>query len=477
MEVLDKRWNTVSMKTVCNGSRDNDNDKSPSILVYSTELSPASENVLAATLSSTPPPPPSQQRPVGPVPPAEPIDVLGELLTPPSPRPQQLQSASAAVHTAASAYRRDGGSSFGTNGSGSAGVLGEDLPDYEGSGEETDSDQEMASPRSTAARVAQTEAKALDTTAKLQSLLAQRHGVMNGAAAGGMDVATEDLQESFAPSKTSQRQSVARQKIPPSSPAEPSSVSPPAPLPAPAASQLPVQECVAAPEVAAAEADAVTAAAVPLRSSAGVEAVGGLAVAPPPPPGWSQLLAVPTPSSSQAPLPSMATAVSGAEPFSPSAEGWSLQPAGAQPPLPASAPPLPSPPPPPPLPSSGPPRSAGSARRTSGASNAEMEFIPLGRSSSGGGAKTSPGTRRVVRGGVKVAGTGKKSFLFSDEEQKALGNVSRKAKGKSGTVPAVKTKIKVKKPGAGAKPKVAKMFTDEGRASAKKVCIFTARDV
>lgn len=424
------------------------------------------------------------------MPPSQGIDLLGELMRP-KPRSLQLQSASAAVHTAASAYRRrDGASSFGGNGSGSAGVLGQDLPDYEGSGEETDSDQETVSPRSSAARVAQTEARALDSTAKLQSLLAQRDGVMNGAAAGtapsghgvagvervevgagtakgtregdnDMDVATEDLQESSAPAKRSQRQSVAQQKNTPSSPAQPPSVSSWARLPASDASQRPVQDLSVSPEAAAAETDAATAAAVPPPPPAGGEAVGGLVVATHVPPPDA-------PPSSQA-------AISEAEPFSPAAEGWPLQAAGAQLPLPASAPPTlrsppPPPPPPPPLPSPDPPRSAGPTSRLSGASNAEMEFIPLGRSSSGGGATASPGTRRAVGAGLKVASAGKKSFLFSDEEQKALRNVSHKAKGKSGTGTVAKTKIKVKKPAGGAKPKVATLFADAGRASVTKVC-------
>lgn len=404
------------------------------------------------------------------MPPAEPIaDFLGELLVNRKASSPQLQSASAAVHTAATAYcRRDVASSFRASGSGSA--------DYEDSGEETDSDQDTASLRSSAARVSQAEAKALESTAKLQSLLAQRDGVVNGEAAGtvrsaqgragvereqagtgtakGMDVATEYWQEGSAPSKRSQHQTRA------------------APSP-------PMQEPMAAPEPAAPEAGAATAAAVPLPPSAGAEAAGSLAVAPPlPTPDSSQLLGVPTPSSSQAPLPPMATANLVAEPFSPAAEGWSLQSAGTQPPLPASTlsrPPPPLPlsllprPPPPPLPSPGLPRSAGPTGRMSGASDAEIEFIPLGRSSSAGGAKVSPGARRAGGAAVKVAGTGKKSFLFSDEEQKALGNASGKGKGKPGKVSAVKTKIKVKKPGAAAKPKVADVFTDEHRASATKV--------
>lgn len=72
-----------------------------------------------------------------------------------------------------------------------------------------------------------------------------------------------------------------------------------------------------------------------------------------------------------------------------------------------------------------------------------------------------------------MAGTGKKSFLYSDEEQKAMGGASRRAgqaKGKSGDLPAVRTKVKGRKLGAGAKPKVATLFTDEGQAVAKKVC-------
>lgn len=367
------------------------------------------------------------------MPPADAIDFLGDLIHKRC-SPHQLQSASAAVHTAASAYsRRDAASSFRADGGGGAGVLGKDFLDCEGSGEETDSDQGTASPRSAAARLAQTEAKALDTTANLRSLLAERDGVMTGAA--------------------------------------------------PAASRPPVQERMAAPEAAAPEAHAATATAVSLPPTAGVESAGGLAVAPPLPlPDLSLPLTVPAPSSSQASLPPMAAAKSGAEAFSPTVEGWSLQSAGAQPPLPASAPSLPPPPfsppppPPPPPPSSGLPRSAGPASRVLGASDAEIEFIPLGRSSSGGGEKASPGPRRAVGAGVKVASTGKRSFFFSNEEQRrAAENAPGKGKAKFGTVPAVKTKIKVKKPRAGTKPKVAAAFSEEHQASLAKVRYFGDR--
>lgn len=451
-----------------------------------SSLTPDPKIVLAATLYSTYPP---RQRPAAPAPPAHRIDLLGELIHG-KPSPLQLHLASAAVHSAASAYRRRDGAS---DGSGSAGALGEELPDYEGSGDETDSDQEMASPRSSAARVARIEAKALATTTELQSLLAQRDGVMRGAAAdtarsgqggsevgrpeaetgtakgsrdggGCMDVAAEELQESSAPSKKSQLQSVARKQTPPLSPAKTPSASPQAPLPSPAASRPPVQGRMAAPEAA----NAVTGA------TAGFE---GLAVAPPLPPSGSSQLSVPTPSHPQAPSLPMETIVLGSDPFCLAARGRSLQPSGV---LPGSAPPLPPPPlpssprrpppPPPPMPFSGTPRSAGPAGRKIGASDAEIEFIPLGRSSSGGGDRASPGAHCAAGAGAKVAGTGKKSFLFSDEEQKTLGNASLKAKRKSGMVPKAKTKIKVKKPGAGAKPKVATVFTDEAQPSIAKVC-------
>lgn len=69
-----------------------------------------------------------------------------------------------------------------------------------------------------------------------------------------------------------------------------------------------------------------------------------------------------------------------------------------------------------------------------------------------------------------MAGTGKKSFFFSDQEvKKAQESASGKGKKKSGMAPAVKTKIKVKKLGAGTKPKVAAAFTDEHRAPLTKV--------
>lgn len=458
--------------------------------------------LLIAALSCARPP---RQRPLGPAPPPQPMDLLGQLIHQ-RPRSLQVQSASPAVSTAASAYRRNGVFSSGSHGSGSAGVLGEDLSDYEGSGDETDSDQERASPRSSAAKVAQIEAKTLDTTARLQSLMAQRDVVMNGAAPataphgeGGerveekagterndgrdwdsdMDMATEDLQESFPPPRRSQRQSIGRQKPPLASPGKSRSLPPAVHLPAPPSQQKPAT---------APEANATTAAAVPLPPSTGIElsvpeeAAEDLAVAPALLPSQApQLLAAPTPSSSHAPLPSMVAAVPGAERFSPCAEGWSLTAAGAQPPLPLSVPPLPPPPlpspplpspPPPPLPSPGPRRSSGAAGRMSGASNADVEFIPLGRSSSGGGGKASPESGRATGAGAKVAGTGKKSFLYSDEEQKAMGDASRgagKAKEKSGAIPAVRTKVKGRKLGVGAKPKVATLFTDDGQAAAKKV--------
>ena len=416
------------------------------------------------------------------------------------------------MFTAASAYRRDGGSSSGANGS--AGVLGEDLPDYEGSGDETDSDHELASPRSTAARVAQSEAKALDTTAKLQQLMAQRDGVMNGTApataasgqggagetAGGggraeaksgssrddgrdwdsdMDVATEDLQESFPPPRRSKRQSVA-QKPSSSTPGKPPSVSPVAPPPTPRASQPAPKEMVVGPEGGTTGANAVATAAVPQPYSTGVKHVGELAVAPPLPPSDdpSQPLADTTPSSPYPPVPSMTAAVASTQPPPPGPPTPQLPvPAAAPPPPPPPSSLLLPPPPPPPLPSLGPgKKSAGVAGRTSGESNAEIEFIPLGRSPRARGGKVSPGTGRAAVGtGAKVAGTGRKSFLFSDEEQKALGSASRgagKAKGKSKAIPAARPKIKGKKLATAAvKPKVAGVFTDEGQAAAtRKVC-------
>lgn len=437
------------------------------------------------------------------------MDLLGQLIHQ-RPRTLQVQSVSPAVSTAASAYRRNGVFSSGANAGGGTGVLGQDLPDYEGSGEETDSDQERASPRSSAAKVAQIEAKTLDTT-RPQSLIAQRDVVMNGvapatAAAGGggeraeekagtetndgrdwdsdMDMAMEDLQESFPPPRRSHRHSVGRQKPPPSSSGKLRSMPPAVHPPAPASLQKPATP----PEVSA-----TTAAAVSLPPSTGtevsvpLEAARDLAVAPALLPSQRpQLLATPTQSSSHAPLPSMVPAVAGAEPFSPSAEGWSLAPAGAQPPLPLSSPPLPPPPlppprlppsplpssPPPPLPSPDPPRSAGATGRMSGVSNAEMEFIPLGRSSSGARGKASPERGSATVAGAKVAGTGKKSFLFSDKEQKAMEGASRgagQAKGKPGDLPAVRARVKGKKLGPGAKPKVATLFTDEGQAGVNKV--------
>lgn len=73
---------------------------------------------------------------------------------------------------------------------------------------------------------------------------------------------------------------------------------------------------------------------------------------------------------------------------------------------------------------------------------------------------------RVKGVGSKAAGTGKRSYLFSEEEQRAMGSAAGsggKAKGKSGYIPSVRAKVKGKKLGAAAKPTVASLFTAEGQ--------------
>lgn len=80
---------------------------------------------------------------------------------------------------------------------------------------------------------------------------------------------------------------------------------------------------------------------------------------------------------------------------------------------------------------------------------------------------------RLKGAGSKAAGTGKRSYLFSEEEQRAMGSAAGsggKGKGKPGSIPSVRAKVKGKKLGGGAaKPTVATVFTAEGQV-VQKVC-------
>lgn len=89
-----------------------------------------------------------------------------------------------------------------------------------------------------------------------------------------------------------------------------------------------------------------------------------------------------------------------------------------------------------------------------------------------GRTKVASETGRLKGAGSKAAGTGKRSYLFSEEEQRAMGSAAGsggKAKGKSGYIPSVRAKIKGKKLGAAAKPTVASLFAAEGQV-VQKVC-------
>lgn len=111
-------------------------------------------------------------------------------------------------------------------------------------------------------------------------------------------------------------------------------------------------------------------------------------------------------------------------------------------------------------------------------SPAAVELIPLGRTMVGARAKAhDPITLRPST--TKAAGTGKKSILFSVEEQKAIQEARKVSdygdkivsgsKGKMTMKPKLATKTKLKKPVTTNKPKVASVFDEGNQIAGKKV--------